>query len=145
MKSLVVDRSGRRFEFRVFMRATAMVFGGVGGAFLGMISVGVAELLEYQLLAKCRVPAPVAVATSVFIVIVSVAAASTSHVVGFAGAGPEVARQVLSIVMFTAPGVVIGGQIGPRIQRFVAPEKVKVCISVIFAAVGAFILVDLAV
>ena len=142
---VLVDRSGRRFEYRVFKRPAAMVFGGVGGAFLGMISVGLAELLEYQLLAKCRVPAPVAVATSVFVVIVSVAAASVGRIVAFVGEGPEVTRQVFSVVMFTAPGVVIGGQIGPQIQRVLEPEKVKVFVSIMFAVIGTIMLVDLAI
>ena len=51
--------------------------------------------------------------------------------------------QVLSIVVFTAPGVVLGGQLGPWLQTRVNPDHVKVGISALFIIVGAFMLVTL--
>jgi len=143
-KHVVTDRSGRRFEYAVFDRPVAAIYASVGGTFLGMISVGLAELMEYLMVAKCRIPAPVAVATSIFVVVISVAAASAGHIVAFALEGPEAIEQVISVAIFTAPGVIIGGQIGPRLQRVVDPDKMKLFIASVFVGVGLFMLISLA-
>jgi uncharacterized membrane protein YfcA len=47
---------------------------------------------------------------------------------------------VATLAMFTVPGVLIGGQLGPRVQARVNPDKMKVLISWIFMGVGAFML-----
>ena len=143
-KHVVTDRSGRRFEFSVFNRPVAAVYSAIGGTFLGMISVGLAELMEYLMVAKCRIPAPVAVATSIFVVVITVAAASIGHIVSFAAEGTETIDQVISIAMFTTPGVIIGGQIGPLLQRAVDPDKMKLVIATIFVCVGGFMLISFA-
>ena len=141
---VVTDRSGREFRYNVFNKPVAAVYSSIGGAFLGMISVGLAELMEYQMVAKCRIPPPVAVATSIFMVVITVAAASVGHVVSFVAQGPAVMEQVLSIAMFTAPGVVIGGQLGPYVQKVAPPELMKVVISGVFGVVGVFMLISVA-
>ena len=123
-----------------------LLFAGIGGALLGMISVGLAELQEYHLLARCRVPSPVAVATSIFVVVVSVLVASLGHFYSFAtSADSSMLIQVLSIVAFTIPGVIIGGQIGPMVQARLNPDIAKVSIAFLFIAVGIFMLVTLAI
>ena len=106
-RHIIVDRSSRRFEFTVCNKAVADVYATIGGAFLGMISVGLAELMEYQMVAKCRIPTAVAVATSIFMVVVTVVAASIGHIVSFAQSGSEVVAKVASFAMLTAPGVII--------------------------------------
>lgn len=141
---VVTDKSGREFRYNVFNKPVAAVYSSIGGAFLGMISVGLAELMEYQMVAKCRIPPPVAVATSIFMVVITVAAASVGHVVSFVAQGPSVMEQVLSIAMFTAPGVVIGGQLGPYVQKVAPPELMKVVISGVFGVVGVFMLISVA-
>jgi len=143
-RHVVIDRTGRRFEYNVFNRPVAAAYASTGGMFLGMISVGLAELMEYQMVARCRIPAPVAVATSIFIVVIAVLAASVGHIVAFASEGDEVIGQVISLAIFTAPGVIIGGQLGPIVQRRVDPELMKVLISIVFVAVGLFMLISLA-
>lgn len=143
-RRVIVDRSGRRFEYAIFDRAGAMMYGGLGGMLVGMLSVGLAELMEFQMISKCRIPPPVAVATSIFMVMVTVAAASVGHIFSFVSAGPETVRQVVAIAMFTAPGVVIGGQLGPLVQRVAPPEVMKVAISVVFVAVGLFMIASFA-
>ena len=120
------------------------IFAAVGGAFLGMISVGLAELQEYHLVARCRVPSPVAVGTSIFVVICTVLVASAGHVYGFAtGADATALQSVVNVVIFTIPGVLIGGQIGPRLQARLNPDVVKVSIAILFILVGLFMLTTL--
>jgi uncharacterized membrane protein YfcA len=108
--SELVDRAGNTYRYTVCNKALGRTFAAIGGAFLGMISVGLAELQEYHLVARCKVPSPVAIGTSIF------------------------------VVVFTVPGVLIGGQIGPSVQARVDPDKMKVLVSWIFMAVGAFML-----
>ena len=94
-----------------------------------------------QSLARCRVPSPVAVATSIFVVVVTVLIASAGHFYNFAtSADASVLRQVFSIVTFTIPGVVVGGQIGPVVQARVNPDVTKVGIAFLFVAVGILML-----
>jgi hypothetical protein len=106
-----------------------------------MISVGLAELQEYHLVARCKVPSPVAVATSIFVVVITVLVASMGHVFGFIEeGGSDALDEMVNVAMFTVPGVLIGGQLGPRLQARVNPDKMKVLISWIFMGVGAFML-----
>ena len=119
------------------------MFAAIGGAFLGMISVGLAELQEYHLVAKCKVPTRVAVATSIFVVVITVLVASVGHFYEFIQEGDEVMNQVVNLIIFTIPGVVIGGQIGPKLQKVIPADKMKVGISILFVLVGAFMLYTL--
>ena len=138
-ESELIDRDGNVFRYTVCAPVRGAAFAAIGGALLGMISVGLAELQEYRLVALCRLPAPVAVATSIFVVVITVAFASFVHIYRFAtDADPAALQQVASVVVFTVPGVVIGGQLGPLLQRRVDPEIMKVAIAGLFILVGGF-------
>lgn len=143
--SELTDRAGNTYRYTVCNKALGRTFAAVGGAFLGMISVGLAELQEYHLVARCKVPSPVAVGTSIFVVVATVLVASAGHVYGFAREGGGVLYEAVHVAMFTVPGVLIGGQIGPRVQARVNPDKMKVLVSWIFMGVGAFMLATLAI
>tara|TARA_R110002049_G_scaffold32738_1_gene108518 strand:- start:1047 stop:1409 length:363 start_codon:yes stop_codon:yes gene_type:complete len=119
------------------------MFAAVGGAFLGMIFVGLAELQEYHLVAKCKVSTKVAVATSIFVVVVTVLVASVGLFYEFAQEGSEVMNQVVNLIIFTIPGVIIDGQLGPKLQGVIPADKMKVGISILFVAVGIFMLYTL--
>jgi uncharacterized protein len=143
--SQLVDRDGTVFRYTVCAPLQGMLFAAIGGMFLGMISVGLAELQEYRLVARCRIPTPVAVGTSIFVVVVTVLFASLAHIYRFAtNADPTVLQEVGAIVIFTIPGVVIGGQIGPWLQSRVDPDIMKISIAVMFVAVGCFMFATLA-
>ncbi len=90
---------------------------------------------------RCRVPSPVAVGTSIFVVVVSVLVASLGHFYNLAtSADPQMLTQVQSVVMFTIPGVIVGGQLGPLVQARVNPDLVKLGIAILFIAVGILML-----
>jgi hypothetical protein len=140
-ESVLVDRDGREYRYTVCHKSEASAFAALGGLFLGMISVGLAELEEYHLVVRCRIPPPVAVGTSVFIIVVTVLIASAGHFHNFAtNSDPAVLQQVLAIATFTIPGVVVGGQIGPFLQTKLDPSHVKLGLSVLFTGVGIFML-----
>jgi len=142
-ESTLTDASGKVYRYTICNKNMGRSFAAVGGVFVGMISVGLAELQEYHLVARCKVPTPVAVATSVFTVVITVLVASAGHFYEFAKEGGEVLNQVINIVLFTIPGVVIGGQIGPKLQKVLPEDKVKAGISIIFIALGFFMLYTL--
>ncbi len=140
-ESLLVDRAGTEYCYTIRRKDQGRLFAAIGGAFLGAISVGLAELQEYHLMVRCRVPSPVAVATSIFVVVVSVLVASLGHFYHFAtSADPQMVAQVQSIVLFTIPGVIVGGQLGPLVQARVNPDLVKLGIAILFIAVGILML-----
>ena len=140
-ESTLVDATGREFRYTVCHKAQGMLFAGIGGAFLGAISVGLAELQEYHLIVRCRIPSPVAVATAIFVVVVSVLVASLGHFYNFAtSTDAETLAQVLGVVVFTIPGVLVGGQIGPLVQARVNPDIVKLGIAALFVVVGTLML-----
>ncbi|MCZ6493046.1 MAG: sulfite exporter TauE/SafE family protein [Planctomycetota bacterium] len=140
-ESILVDRSGKEYCYTIRRKDQGRLFAAIGGAFLGAISVGLAELQEYHLMVRCRVPPPVAVATSIFVVVVSVLVASLGHFYHFAtSADPQMLTQVRSVVMFTIPGVIVGGQLGPLVQARVNPDLVKLGIAILFITVGIFML-----
>ena len=142
-ESSLTDSDGNVYNYTVCNRNMGHMFAAVGGAFLGMISVGLAELQEYHLVAKCKVPTRVAIATSIFVVVVTVLVASIGHFYEFAQEGEGVLNQVVNIIIFTIPGVIIGGQLGPKLQQIIPADKMKVAISFLFIIVGAFMLYTL--
>ncbi len=142
-ESILTDRKGKVYHYTVCNKNMGRTFAAIGGAFLGIISVGLAELQDYQLVARCKVPAPIAVGTSIFVVVITVLVASLGHFYEFFIAGPEVLYKVLGIIIFTAPGVVIGGQIGAKLQSALPEDKMKVAISLLFIGIGIFMLTTL--
>ncbi len=144
-ESELTDSSGKIYRYTICNKPMGRAFAAIGGAFVGMISVGLAELQEYHLVARCKVPTPVAVATSIFVVVITVLVASVGHFYEFAKEGGEVLNQVVNIVIFTAPGVIIGGQFGPKLQKIIPEDKMKAGISFAFLVIGIFMLYTIAV
>ena len=143
-ESELIDASGTVYRYTVCNKGVGKLFAVIGGALVGMISVGLAELEEYQLVARCKVPTPVAVATSIFTVVITVFFASLGHIYQFVtDANSDVLQQVMNVVLFTIPGVIIGGQIGPMVQKRINPDLMKVTIMVLFITIGLFILYTL--
>lgn len=132
----ITDNHGNTYQYTVCNKNMGRLFAAIGGAFVGMISVGLAELQEYHLVARCRVPTPVAVATSIFVVVITVLVASAGHIFEFSRSGGSEISLILSVVVFTIPGVVIGGQLGPKLQKVVPEDKMKMAISLLFVGIG---------
>jgi len=143
-ESVLVDRTGKEYRYTIRHKAQGRIFAGLGGALLGMISVGLAELQMYHLVGRCNVPSAVAVATSIFVVVITLFIASSGHFYRFAtSADPGTLSQVTGIVSFTAPGVLIGGQLGPLLQENVSPDIAKAGIAFLFIALGMLMLITL--
>jgi len=61
------------------------------------------------------------VASSVFVVAVTALVASTGYFIKFVQTGGDTLNTVLSLVVFTVAGVIIGGELGPQ------EAKIKNC------------------
>ena len=109
---------------------------GLGGLFIGMISTGLGELNGYFLLQRCKVPSRVAVATSVFVVSITALIASFGHIIKFTQSEGDPLTTVLSLIIFTVPGVIIGGQLGPMVAGRISQQFLEKGLAVLFIIVS---------
>lgn len=132
----IVTADGQEICYTVCNRAEGMTVTGIGGLFMGLIGSGQGEMNGYFLLRRCRVPSRVAVATSAFVVAITALTASLGYAIGFVRSGSDVLTQVLSLVVYTVPGVIIGGQLGPALAARLDTHKMERVLAIIFILVG---------
>ena len=113
----------------------SMAVTGIGAFLTGMVSVGIGEVTVSQL-ARRGVPVGVAAATSVAVVIVTVAFASSTLIMQMIRDGGFSAVP-WNLVCYSIPGVIIGGQIGPRLQGLVSQRTMERAIGVLFLILAA--------
>lgn len=139
-------RDGTRYRYAAPRQGLGAVATGIGALLTGMVSVGIGEVIMGQLVKRHRVPLPVAAATSVLIVIATVTAASLAQVTALIAEG-GVEAVPWNLVMYTIPGVIIGGQIGPRAQGKVSQKTMVRAIAFLFAlicvAMASIVIADL--
>jgi uncharacterized membrane protein YfcA len=135
-ETCLVTGDGERVCYTVCNRNEGRLIAGVGGLFVGMLSTGLGELNGYFLLQRCRVPSKVAVATSVFVVSLTVLFAATGHLIRFVESGEDVLRTVLNIVIFTVPGVILGGQLGSSVASRIPQRALERSLGVLFILVA---------
>jgi len=113
---------------------------GIGGMLTGITSVGIGEFIMPQLFKSCKISIPIAAATSVLVVLVTVIAASLTHVL-FLISNEGFDSIPWDLLVYTIPGIIIGGQIGAKIQKDALSEKIKKLIPVLFVIIGISMLV----
>ena len=127
----VTDSRGHEYKYQVpTLGVKSYALTGLGAFLTGMVSVGIGEVTISKLTRK-GLPIAVAAATSVLVVIVTVALASTTLAVQLIKAGGWTAVP-WNLLAYDIPGVLIGGQIGPRLQGKVAPHTMRRAIAVLF-------------
>ena len=141
-ETCLVTADGEQICYTVCNRNEGRLIASVGGLFVGMISTGLGELNGYFLLQRCRVPSSVSVATSVFVVAFTAFAAATGHVAQFLQAGRDTMQTVLSIVIFTVPGVIIGAQLGSSVAHRISQDMLERALGVLFIIVAAVTLAE---
>lgn len=119
----------------------------VFGSFLtGMLGVGVGEVVIPQLIRRKQMAFPVAAATSVAIVVVTALTAATVQFWSLAMHATTSAEKSVvpwSLVAFTIPGVIIGGQLAPYIssRRLLKDKQVEIFVAILFGLIGAAFLI----
>ena len=86
---------------------------GFGGLLLGLLSSGCGETNALFLIKLSRIPIKIATGTSVVIIAITALSSGLMHISHFSTMSFSDSSQVLSIIIFTIPGVIIGGQLGP--------------------------------
>ena len=128
---LVVDKAGNEHAFRdPGLRFHDRIMTAAGAFLTGLVSVGIGEVTISQLTRR-GVPIAVAAATSVLVVIVTVATASTTLAVQLVRDGGWMAIP-WDLLIWDIPGVLIGGQIGPRLQGKVSQRTMQTAIAALF-------------
>jgi uncharacterized membrane protein YfcA len=131
----ITDNEGNSFKYHLCHPGKGKVFTSIGGFITGLMSVGIGEIVTPQLVKQCKMPVSVAAATSVFVIILTVVAASGTHVYSLVSEG-GVDAVPWHLVVYTVPGVIIGGQIGSRLQGKLNPEKMEKLFAGLFGIIG---------
>jgi uncharacterized membrane protein YfcA len=137
-------RRSRSLRQRAVVRdgATALV----GGILLGLITVGLGELLLPRLLSarKSLSPAEIVGSTVLLIFVTSLAAALARLNGSFLAALGEQRALLLGAMLFAGPGVVLGGQLGPMVARRLNAHTLRWYMAAILLLVGILMLVRFA-
>jgi uncharacterized membrane protein YfcA len=141
-KTTLRTADGEVIRYTVCNRFEGMTLAGLGGLFLGMVSTGLGELNGFYLLQRCKIPSKVSVATSVFIVAITALLASSGYFLQFLQGGREVMDNVMNIVIFSIPGVIIGGQLGSRIASRIPQHVLERGLGILLILVAIITLFD---
>ncbi|KAL7534269.1 hypothetical protein ACHAXR_008962 [Thalassiosira sp. AJA248-18] len=135
--SYLSPRSGSKRKFF----ATA-----AGGSLTGLLGVGIGEVILPQLVRGCCMPLPVAAGTSVAIVVTTAFTAASVQfftlAAGVEGDGSMVENLIAvvpwSLVEYTVPGVLLGGQLAPFLasRGAFSDEDIEQFAATLFAVVG---------
>ena len=109
------------------------VMTSIGGFTTGAASVGIGEVVMPQLIAK-GIKSGIAAGTSVFVVFVTVLASSL--VLGYQLHQSKNVEIPWNVICYTVPGVLIGSQIGPRLQGIIPKRKFEIAIAVLFIGIA---------
>ena len=142
-ETCITANTGETFCYTISDRTEGRLLISIGGLFIGMVSTGLGELNGFFLIQRCRVPSKVAVATSVFIVAITALIASIGHVFQFIQAGGENLNTVLNLVIFTAPGVLVGAQFGSIVANRLSQKVLERSMGILFILVGILIFGEL--
>ncbi len=125
------------YDYELCRMNEGRIGAAVGGLLVGLISTGLGEANSYSLVKRCRIPSRVAIAVSVTTVAVTALAASVTHLIDFLATPDANGALIISIVIFTIPGVIIGGQLGPQITGRIPERTLIRSIGWLFLAVAA--------
>lgn len=120
-----------------------------GAGLTGLLGVGIGEVVLPQLIRRMNMPLPVAAGTSVAIVVVTALTAASvqfftlasdlSAMDETASLGQSLVRVVpWSLVQYTIPGAILGGQIAPWIaaKSILDDKVVEQAVAILFGVIG---------
>jgi uncharacterized protein len=113
-----------------------------GGVLQGLITVGLGELMLPRLLTERTLGRPAdAVGAAVVIIFVTSLAATLARLHGpLMAALVEQHTTLLSALAFAAPGVMLGGQLGPLLARRFTARTLQVYVAILLILVGVLML-----
>jgi len=113
----------------------------LGGLLVGMISAGLGEINELNFLKRMKLPVASASATSVFLVAMSATVGSFFHAYFLIRQGEvSIFADVISLLMFTVPGVIVGAQIGVALANIMKLTHMGKFVGILFLILGVLTL-----
>ena len=113
----------------------------VAGFLQGLIATGTGKIIMPCLLRNCRIrtPAEAVGSTAVIIFVVTLFAAIFRLTPDFTSTLAGQGDLILNIMMWVAPGVIIGGQIGPSVAKRLSEREIRVYVGILLVFVGILI------
>ncbi len=112
----------------------------LGGLLVGMISSGLGEVNELNFLKKLKMSVPVASGTSVFLVAMSAIVGVCAHTYFLISQGElSVFTNVISLLIFTVPGVVLGAQVGVMLSNKINRKSMGRFVGALFVVLAILI------
>lgn len=130
--TVIQARDGNTYSYRVCKRSIGVTLAGIGAFLTGLMSAGLPEITTTQLILRCLIPPRVAVATAIFVLTITVFFAAVVHAL--------VAQPAWHVVIWSIPGVIIGAQIGPRLEGKVPANIAERILAIIFLAIGILVI-----
>jgi len=130
--TVIRARDGITYSYRTCNRSIGVPLAGLGAFLTGLMSAGLPEITTTQLMLRCHIPPRVAVATAIFVLTVTVFFAAGVHALS--------AQPAWHVVIWSIPGVIIGAQIGPRLQRKVPAHIAERILGGLFLAIGILVI-----
>lgn len=141
----LVTAEGEEIRFSISNYTEGRIMAGVGALFMGLISTGLGEMNGYFLLRRCNMPPKIAVATSVFILAITSLTASAGHMLKVIQLGSDSLNLMFSLLLFTIPGVIIGGQVGSSIASHIPHRLLEIVLGTLFVIIGLWMSVSVIV
>ncbi|GAI87516.1 unnamed protein product [marine sediment metagenome] len=128
-----VSTSSERLNLTKMVKVTSML----GGLLVGMISSGLGEVNELNFLKKLKMTVPVASGTSVFLVAMSAIVGVCAHTYFLICQGELlIFTNVISLLIFTVPGVVLGAQAGVTLSNIINRKSMGKFVGALFAVLA---------
>lgn len=131
-ETVIEATDGETYRYKTCWRPPGVALSGIGGFITGLISAGLPEIVTTQLVTRCRLPPRVAVATSVFVLAITASIGAAIHAL--------TATPVWYVVVWSIPGVLVGGTIGTRVGKYVPEDLMENGLGVVFGLVGLLVL-----
>jgi len=113
----------------------------IAGFLKGLIATGTGKIIMPCVLKHCKIQSPAeAVGTTVFIIfVVNLFAAVFRLTPNFISVLSEQENLIFTIMLWVAPGVIIGGQIGPVVARKFSERGIRFYVGILLVFVGLLI------
>ena len=129
----ITDANGKTYKYPLYKAKWLPT--SIGGFLTGLLSTGIGEVTVPQLVKLGKVEVAIAAGTSVLVVFICFICASVTHCVTLISEG-GIKAVPWHLVCYTIPGVIIGGQIGPRLQNKVPSKMMVRAIAIVFLGIG---------
>ena len=132
-------RAGRQYRYSYYLTNVDRFNTAAACALVGLIGVGVGEIVNTMLMVRHNLPMRVATGTAVIVVTATVLAGSLTHLIVVFTEGGAIAFE-WTLVALAVPAVLSGGQIAPHVSARFSEDTLKKALMFMFTATGLIML-----